>query len=148
MIFHQIDSMRQLLFSLLVAQVIIFSNANSQQKQIPIFDFAFQNVQEKKKDDLPYSFRKINLGYISIESGKLADLIILDKNPNEDIKNTNTINMVMKNGRLYNGNSLDEIYPRVKKAGPFYWNDDDPVDRQGFDTSSDSSRARAASRRR
>jgi adenine deaminase len=75
----------------------------------------------------------------TIEQGKLADLVVLDRNPLENIRNTAAIRYVMKNGRLYNGNTLDEIWPRVKKAGPFYWNDDDPVDRQGYDTSSDSS---------
>lgn len=83
----------------------------------------------------------------TIESGKLADLVVLDRNPLENIRNTTAIRYVMKNGRLYNGNTLDEIYPRVRKAGPFYWNDDDLVDRQGYDTS-DSLRSRQASRRR
>ena len=57
----------------------------------------------------------------SIEVGKLADLIVLVENPLEDIRNTNTISMVMKNGRLYDGNTLDEVWPRQLKAGPFYW---------------------------
>ena len=39
----------------------------------------------------------------SIEKGKLADLLILDKNPLENIRNSNSIKMVVKNGRVYDG---------------------------------------------
>lgn len=67
----------------------------------------------------------------SLEAGKLADLVVLDRNPLQDIKNTNTIRYVMKNGRLYDGNTLDEVWPRQKKAGPFPWNESGPVNTTG-----------------
>jgi len=34
----------------------------------------------------------------------------------------------MKNGRLYDGDTLDEIWPRQRKAGPFYWQGEDEPD--------------------
>ncbi len=53
----------------------------------------------------------------SIEPGKLADLVILDKDPLADLRNTNSIRYVVKNGRVYDGNTLAELYP-TKRNGP------------------------------
>ena len=52
----------------------------------------------------------------SIEVGKIADLIILNKNPLKDIHNSREIKYVMKDGILYDGDTLDEIWPVQKKC--------------------------------
>jgi len=48
--------------------------------------------------------------YGSLEKGKVANLIVLDKNPLENIKNTRSIKFVIKNNKIYNpGNLLKAI---------------------------------------
>jgi hypothetical protein len=61
----------------------------------------------------------------SVEQGKLADLIILTKDPLVDIRNTNTIRYVMKNGVLYEGDTLNEVWPQQKPLAPlWFWKED------------------------
>ena len=57
----------------------------------------------------------------SIEKGKLADLVALDRNPLDDIRNSESVSLVMLNGRLYDAKTLNEIAPRARPRLPFWF---------------------------
>ncbi len=67
----------------------------------------------------------------SLKTGKLADLVILDKNPLDNIRNTNSVYYVMKNGRLYEGNTCNEIYPEQRTLDRSEWNFVKPTNTTG-----------------
>jgi Tol biopolymer transport system component/imidazolonepropionase-like amidohydrolase len=57
----------------------------------------------------------------SLKKGKLADLIVMDKNPLDDIRNTESIIYTMVNGRLYDTETMNEIGNETKERTKFYW---------------------------
>lgn len=57
----------------------------------------------------------------SLAPGKLADIIVLDKNPLEDIYNTESIRYTMVNGRLYDSETMNETGNYNKPRPKFYW---------------------------
>ena len=61
----------------------------------------------------------------SLAPGKFADLIVLDRNPEAGIQNTLSIRSVMKNGRLYDGATLNQIWPRSQSQPQTWWQRDD-----------------------
>jgi imidazolonepropionase-like amidohydrolase len=52
----------------------------------------------------------------TIEPGKLADLVLLDANPLDDITNTQKIRAVVANGRLYRRADLDGLLAKLDSA--------------------------------
>jgi len=55
----------------------------------------------------------------SLEAGKLADLIVIDGNPLDDIRVSDRVTHTMVNGRLFDANSMNEIGLRERKRQLF-----------------------------
>jgi hypothetical protein len=67
--------------------------------------------------------RYIGLGDLlgSLEVGKLADVILLEGNPLQDIRQTNTVRWTIKNGAVYDARTMDQTWPDQVKRLPFVW---------------------------
>ena len=57
----------------------------------------------------------------TLETGKLADLVILSDNPLDDIRNTDKVEHVMLGGRLYEAETMNEVVSGDKERLPYYW---------------------------
>jgi imidazolonepropionase-like amidohydrolase/Tol biopolymer transport system component len=77
----------------------------------------------------------------SLEAGKLADLIVLDANPLENIQNTEQVRYTMVNGRLYDAATMAELGNRPRTPSKFYWENSRTAAayewHEGSDTSTD-----------
>jgi CubicO group peptidase (beta-lactamase class C family)/imidazolonepropionase-like amidohydrolase len=62
----------------------------------------------------------------TLEAGKLADLLILERDPLTDIRNSTSIRQVMRGGLLYDANTLDQLAPRAVPLRTPWWQSDQP----------------------
>ena len=62
----------------------------------------------------------------SLEAGKLADLLILDADPTQDIRNTERIHRVMLGGRLYDPLTMNEVATGNRKRAAYWWEAEKP----------------------
>ena len=64
-----------------------------------------------------------------VKTRLIAVLILRDGHVVQSVrfKHTNAIHYVMKNGRLYDGNTLDEVWPRTKPLGRMWWWGEEPT---------------------
>ncbi|MCY4399191.1 MAG: amidohydrolase family protein [Gemmatimonadetes bacterium] len=63
----------------------------------------------------------------SLAEGKVADFIVLGSNPLDDIRNTADIVYVIKDGIVYDADTLDELWPEARPFGDYYWVDEDAL---------------------
>ena len=73
----------------------------------------------------------------SIEPGKLADLLVLDGDPLEDIRETESVRYTVLNGRVYESATMNQLYPDAtdevsahfeqRRAGGWGWDYNGPA---------------------
>lgn len=54
----------------------------------------------------------------TLEVGKYADLVVFDRDPLADIRNTRSVSLVMRGGQLFDADTLDELWPVARKLPP------------------------------
>jgi imidazolonepropionase-like amidohydrolase len=59
----------------------------------------------------------------SLETGKLADLVILSADPSVDIMNSDNIVQVMLGGRLYDAATMNEFATGTSERRAYWWED-------------------------
>jgi imidazolonepropionase-like amidohydrolase/Tol biopolymer transport system component len=57
----------------------------------------------------------------SIEPGKLADLVVLDGDPLQNIRATESVRYVMINGRLFDAWTMNEVGNHPRTRAPLHW---------------------------
>jgi Tol biopolymer transport system component len=68
----------------------------------------------------------------SIEAGKLADLLVFEADPLADLRNSVRIQYVVKDGRIYEGETLNEVWPRERALPTPSWRNLAPAVQAGI----------------
>jgi imidazolonepropionase-like amidohydrolase len=69
----------------------------------------------------------------SIETGKIADFLVLDRDPLQDIRNSESIRWTVANGRLFDAMTLNEAGNHPRERAPFFFEDGTPAEQGTVD---------------
>jgi imidazolonepropionase-like amidohydrolase/Tol biopolymer transport system component len=72
----------------------------------------------------------------SLKKGKLADLLVIEGNPLNDLMDTEKIQYTMVNGRLYDAEHMHEVISREKPRNKFYFEQSGGTNSYPFDVNS------------
>ena len=48
-------------------------------------------------------------------------MVVLERNPLGNIRNTDSVRYTILNGRVYDAATMNEIWPRQRKRAKFFW---------------------------
>ena len=57
----------------------------------------------------------------TVETGKLADLVVLNSDPMDNIRNTADLALVVKGGEVFEADTLNQIWPEQRPLPPQWW---------------------------
>jgi len=80
---------------------------------------AFEALRGATIDGARYFGMDAEIG--SIEPGKLADLVLIDGNPLENLRDSEKVRYTMLNGRLYDAATMNQIAPQAIERAPFFF---------------------------
>jgi imidazolonepropionase-like amidohydrolase len=57
----------------------------------------------------------------SLAPGKIADFVVMKKNPLEQLENSDSIEFTVANGRVWRSATMDQVLPEAKPRPPLQW---------------------------